>query len=191
MIIIEPPLSFTKKRAPFNKRDLQQFLAQAQKAVPLRGVVSILLTSDEAVRDLNHRFRHKNKPTDVLSFPAVDLGDLDPNLSKRRPQKIAGDMAISIETAARQAHSHGHDLALEIKILILHGLLHLSGLDHEADSGEMAAQEQLLRKQLNLPAGLIARTLAKKTPTRRSPTGTARRTPSSRPVSTPKRKSAQ
>src|SRR5450432_1951421 len=98
MIIIEPPLSPTKARPPLNKRDLQQFLAQAKKAVPLRGAVSVLLTNDEAIRDLNRRFRHKDKATDVLSFPAADFDGSDKSSSIRRSQKIAGDLAISLET---------------------------------------------------------------------------------------------
>lgn len=155
MIIIEPPSTPTNPRPPLNKRDLQQFLAQAKKAVPLRGVVTVLLTTDQAVRELNHRFRHRNEATDVLSFPSADLDGASNNA---RPPKIVGDLAISLETATRQAQAYGHDLSLEIKILILHGLLHLSGLDHEADSGEMARREQELRNQLDLPLGLIQRT---------------------------------
>ncbi|HXB62551.1 MAG TPA: rRNA maturation RNase YbeY, partial [Acidobacteriaceae bacterium] len=69
----------------------------------------------------------------------------------------AGDIAISLETAARQAAEFGHSLQSEVKILLLHGLLHLNGMDHETDAGEMAAKELKLRARLKLPAGLIAR----------------------------------
>ena len=107
----------------------------------------MLLTSDEEIRRLNRTFRKKNKATDVLSFPA--------------PEELAGqhsgDLAISLDTAARQAESFGHSLNDEVKILLLHGLLHLAGMDHEVDSGEMAARESELRVELKLPISLIER----------------------------------
>jgi probable rRNA maturation factor len=133
-------------------RSLGRFLTQAQAAVRLRGQVTVLLTSDAAIRSLNRRFRGKNKATDVLSFPA----DAD----APGPEKIAGDLAISVPTAQRQAAEQGHSLATEIKVLILHGLLHLAGYDHEADTGAMARRERLLRARLRLPQGLIERTAA-------------------------------
>lgn len=128
-------------------RSLNSFLRQAQTAVRLRGQVSVLLTSDAAIRKLNRQFRGKNKATDVLSFPAEALG----------PEKVAGDLAISVPTALRQATACGHALGTELKVLILHGLLHLAGYDHETDNGEMAKRERLLRKRLRLPVGLIER----------------------------------
>jgi probable rRNA maturation factor len=128
-------------------RTLARFLAQAQSAVRLKGEVTVLLTTDAAVRKLNRQFRHKDKPTDVLSFPAEGIG----------AEKIAGDLAISVPTALRQAVEQGHSLSTEIKVLILHGLLHLAGHDHEADEGKMARRERLLRAKLNLPQGLIER----------------------------------
>ncbi len=109
----------------------------------------MLLTGDDAIRRLNRSFRGKNKATDVLSFPAP------PELRAIS----AGDLAVSLETAARQAEAHGHDLATELRILLLHGLLHLAGLDHETDAGEMAAREAELRVRFRLPNGLIARML--------------------------------
>ncbi|MDR3736404.1 MAG: rRNA maturation RNase YbeY [Acidobacteriaceae bacterium] len=125
---------------------LERFLAQARRAVGLRGVVDVLLADDAELKRLNTVFRGKKKPTDVLSFPADDPGG-----------KLAGDIAISLETAARQAAEFGHTLQSEVKILLLHGLLHLNGMDHETDEGEMAAQEMALRTRLKLSAGLIAR----------------------------------
>jgi probable rRNA maturation factor len=127
---------------------LTRFLNRARAAVSLRGEVDILLANDQTLRQLNKTFRGKNKPTDVLSFPAPSAF----------AKKHAGDLAISLDTAAHQAHAHGHTLSDEIKILILHGLLHLAGEDHETDSGEMAAREATLRAQLRLPATLIERT---------------------------------
>ena len=128
-------------------RTLSRFLAAAQEAVRLKGQVTVLLTTDEAIRKLNRQFRGKNKATDVLSFPAEGLG----------AEGIAGDLAISVTTALGQGTACGHSLATELKILILHGLLHLAGYDHEADNGQMAKRERLLRAKLKLPQGLIER----------------------------------
>lgn len=129
---------------------LNRFLARARKAVKLRGQVSVLLTTDEAQRSLNRRFRGKNKATDVLSFPADQTA---PGAGR-----IAGDLSISVPTARRQAAQHGHSLSTELKVLTLHGVLHLAGYDHETDSGQMARRERTLRATLGLPGGLIERT---------------------------------
>jgi probable rRNA maturation factor len=128
-------------------RALARFLALAQKAVRLKGQVTVLLTTDAAIRRLNKQFRGKNKATDVLSFPA----------SGRGAEAIAGDLAISVTTALGQAVEQGHSLSTEIKVLVLHGLLHLAGFDHEVDDGAMASRERLLRANLGLPQGLIER----------------------------------
>jgi len=130
-------------------RTLARFLKDAQAAVRLPGRVSILLTTDHALRRLNRQFRRIDKPTDVLSFPA--------DAFIQRQEKIAGDLAISVPTARRQAEEQAHSLSIEIKVLILHGLLHLAGYDHETDTGQMARRERRLRAQLGLPQGLIER----------------------------------
>lgn len=130
-----------------SQRALARFLTIAQKAVRLKGQVNVLLTTDPAIRRLNRQFRGKNKATDVLSFPADGIG----------AEELAGDLAISVPTARRQATGQGHALATEIKVLMLHGLLHLAGYDHEADTGQMARREQTLRARLGLPQGLIER----------------------------------
>jgi probable rRNA maturation factor len=127
---------------------LTAFLRRARLATGLRGHVDVLLTTDATLRRLNRDFRGKNKATDVLSFPAP------PAFADQH----AGDLAISLETAARQAATFDHPLAAEVKILLLHGLLHLAGFDHETDQGEMAARETLLRAELRLPVTLIERT---------------------------------
>ncbi len=132
-------------------RALARFLGEAQSAVHLRGQVTVLLTTDAALHRLNRRFRGKNKPTDVLSFPANPLQIAKP------AERVAGDVAISVETARRQSAACGHSLATEIKVLILHGLLHLAGYDHEIDAGRMALREQILRARFRLPQGLIER----------------------------------
>jgi probable rRNA maturation factor len=133
---------------------LNRFLAEAQKTVRLKGQVTVLLTTDEYLRKLNRQFRGKNKATDVLSFPAAGIG----------AEEIAGDLAVSVPTAQKQAVEQNHSLSTEIKVLILHGLLHLAGHDHESDNGKMARRERLLRARLNLPQGLIERAAKVKNP---------------------------
>lgn len=156
MITIEAGPSETRRAGALPKRELARFVACAASAIGLAGEVSVLLAGDERIRELNHRFRGKNASTDVLSFPAApDFAGQRSGRSSRRGH--AGDLAISLETAARQAGEHGHSLELEVKVLLLHGLLHLAGYDHEADSGEMARKEAGLRKKLDLPLGLIER----------------------------------
>jgi probable rRNA maturation factor len=124
---------------------LARFAGRAQRAARLTGEVNILLTGDAEIQQLNQQFRKLAKPTDVLSFPSADgLG--------------GGDIAISIETARAQALELGHPLLTEVKVLILHGILHLAGHDHERDHGRMRRLESKLRAQLHLPAGLIERT---------------------------------
>lgn len=130
-------------------RTFARYLKVAQAAVRLRGRVTILLTTDKAVRRLNRQFRGIDKATDVLSFPA------DAFIQKR--EQIAGDLAISVPTARRQGRACGHSVGTELKVLILHGLLHLAGYDHETDNGQMARRERRLRAQLGLPQGLIER----------------------------------
>lgn len=131
---------------------VERFLRAAQEAVRLKGQVTVLLTTDAAIRKLNRQFRGKNQATDVLSFPSEG-----PPSRGRGEDRIAGDLAISVTTALRQAKEQGHPLWTEIKVLMLHGLLHLAGYDHEADEGRMARREQVLRAKLRLPLGLIER----------------------------------
>jgi probable rRNA maturation factor len=119
--------------------------------VRLPGTVNVLVTNSRELRALNLRFRGKDKSTDVLSFPAPLLGHAS-------AKKVAGDLAISADIARENATRLGHSVAVEMKILVLHGILHLAGFDHEQDNGEMAREESRLRQQLKLPAGLIERT---------------------------------
>lgn len=129
-----------------SKAGLSRFLNRAREAVGLSGGVDVLLADDVTLRRLNKAFRGKNKATDVLSFPATE-----------NPADHTGDLAVSLDTAARQAAAFGHNLRDEVRILLLHGLLHLSGMDHETDNGEMAAREAELRRELRLPVTLIER----------------------------------
>jgi len=133
--------------AGLNEAALAKFVARVRRVVGLRGAVSVLVTSSRELQGLNHRFRGKNKPTDVLSFPAM------PGVMRG----FAGDVAISAEVAARNARRLGHTAADEIRILALHAVLHLAGYDHERDDGKMERMEVRLRKSLGLPVGLIER----------------------------------
>jgi len=146
LIVVEPPSTGTFPS--LNRPALSRFLTRARKAAGVDGAVTVLLADDIRLKELNRAYRRKNKPTDVLSFPAGENGE-----------GVAGDLAISVETAARQAAEHGHLLEDELRILMLHGVLHLAGHDHEVDEGEMRALESELRARLKLPVGLIERTL--------------------------------
>ena len=126
---------------------LDRFVVRARRAAGLRAAVNVLVTSNAELRELNRRFRGKDQPTDVLSFPAL------PGLKPR----YAGDIAISAEIAAHNARTLGHTAAEEIKILALHGILHLRGYNHERDRGQMARREEKLRRDLRLPIALIER----------------------------------
>jgi probable rRNA maturation factor len=149
MIVIEAsPGKGSATTRVLGKRDLNRFLASVKQALGLTGDCSVLLTGDERVRKLNRQFRGMDKATDVLSFP---VSSEDPSGGH------GGDLAISLEIAAAQANEHGHPLQTEVKILILHGLLHLAGFDHERDRGQMRRRETILRKQFDLPAGLVER----------------------------------
>lgn len=152
MITVEPPRGMVGLAEPALARaSLLRFLRLARAAVGLDGEVHVLLADDITLRRLNRQFRGKDKATDVLSFPAAA------GSAFHTEKEQAGDLAISLETAARQAKRFRHTLGDEVRVLILHGLLHLAGLDHEADEGQMAAREAELRSELGLPGGLIER----------------------------------
>lgn len=126
---------------------LERFLLRARRAAGLGGAVNVLLTSSRQLRAWNARFRGKDHATDVLSFPPLI-----------QDAAFAGDIAISVDIAKQNGRRFGHAAADEVRILVLHGLLHLAGYDHEADKGAMEAREGVLRKKLGLPVGLIERT---------------------------------
>ena len=134
----------TAVRAP----GLAAWLARVAPA-RTRGEVAIAIVSDARMRALNRQFRRKDQPTDVLSFPS-DL------------PRFLGDVVIAERVARRQAREAGHSYAVELKVLALHGLLHLLGYDHHdpADGGRMARVERRLRAKGGLPAGLIERASA-------------------------------
>jgi probable rRNA maturation factor len=140
-------------------RALESFLLRVRRELGLKQAqVTVCLVSDAEIAGMNQSFRKKHGPTDVLSFPAVKLRR--PKRSKRLPISSArfavesdaslGDIAIAPAVAKRNAKNYGRTLPAELKILILHGVLHLLGFDHEADRGEMDRTEKKLRRRLGL-----------------------------------------
>ena len=121
------------------------FAERALKVVPSGGAgVTVAFVSDRAMRELNRRWRGKRGTTAVLSFPSGQ------EEFEKGEGATLGDVVISVEQAARQAAEHGLDFEGEVAQLILHGLLHLCGYDHETDSGEMNALELTLRRRLGI-----------------------------------------
>lgn len=148
-----------KSVAGATEQSLSRFITRARRAAGVNGRVNVLITSSRELRSLNRRFRRLDKPTDVLSFLAapLPLAAVSENDSPLGTDESEGDIAISADIACRNARSLGHAPVLELKILVLHGLLHLAGYDHEHDAGKMARAERRLRRQLGLPDGLIER----------------------------------
>ncbi len=130
------------------KRVLNQYARTLSSRLASGRDFTCLLTNDIELRALNRRFLGRDYATDVLSFPSEDGNG------------HVGELAISVERAASQATDFRHSLLEEIRTLMLHGVLHLMGMDHESDRGEMAAAERKWRIELALPSTLIARTSA-------------------------------
>jgi probable rRNA maturation factor len=127
------------------KRVLREFTKTVEEQVAGGRSFCCLLTNDRELRRMNRDFLQHDYPTDVLSFPAASANG------------ALGELAISTERAAAQAAEFGHTLLDEVRILMLHGVLHLPGMDHERDRGEMGRAERKWRTQLGLPNSLIAR----------------------------------
>lgn len=120
------------------KREIANFARRVLRALDVDADdVAVAFVDDESIRELNRKFRRKNKPTDVLTFPGDDGSHL-------------GDIVISLDTARRQAADEGHSLATEVRYLLLHGILHALGYDHETDNGEMNALELRVRAEVGL-----------------------------------------
>lgn len=141
------PLLFGRVRRPVDRRALRQEAVRLRREVAQDRPFTCLVTTDKELRRLNREFLGHDYPTDVLSFPVAEAEE-DSGL---------GEMAISLGRAAAQAEEHGHSVEDEVKILMLHGLLHLLGLDHETDGGRMARAERRWRQKLGYPTGLIER----------------------------------
>ena len=169
-------LVFRHPASRVRRGPLREFLGELERRLARGRSIVCLVTGDRELRDLNRRFRGKNTPTDVLSFvgpgfqPAAAFpGGIPRSTSKLRAKMPAksrlqaeslaplGELAISLDRARAQAAEHGHTLDDELRILMLHGALHLAGFDHEHDQGEMARAESRWRKRLGLPNGLIER----------------------------------
>ena len=140
------PSTATFRRVPpdFRRRVVERFARQLQAEVTKGRPFDCLVTGDAELRRLNKQFRDKDSATDVLSFASTGTASL-------------GDIAISLQRARAQAREFGHTVEQEVSILMLHGVLHLMGLDHQADSGRMARAEKRWRVRLGLAHGLIGR----------------------------------
>jgi probable rRNA maturation factor len=134
-----------QRKRPIDCERWQIFTTEASRALPVPAEgVTVAFVSDRAMRELNRMWRGKRATTDVVSFPA------EQSKFERAEGLSLGDIVISIEQAERQANEHGLNTEDEIAQLILHGLLHLSGYDHETDQGEMNRLELRLRKRLGI-----------------------------------------
>lgn len=109
--------------------------------------IELILTDNEAIQELNKEYRQKDTPTDVLSFPLESVS----------PHEPAGSIVISLEYAKKIADELGHTLDEEVSLLLIHGLLHLQGYDHEIDNGEMREKESFWIEYFKLPKSLIVR----------------------------------
>jgi probable rRNA maturation factor len=128
------------------RRALRVFLGEIVEGAGRGSPVTCLISDDRQLRELNRKFRRKDYATDVISFPSAN--------------GAPGELAISLDRAAQQAAECGHSVEEELRILMLHGVLHLAGMDHETDSGQMARAETRWRKRLGLPPGLTERSHA-------------------------------
>jgi probable rRNA maturation factor len=162
----------TELGLPIRARGLADWLRAAAPA-RARGLVTIALVSDDTMRRMNRRYLGKNRPTDVLSFPAFAPAEGRPGRGAsagrgagaptpggaraKAADRVLGDLAIATGVARRQSGDRGHPYADELRALALHGLLHLLGYDHDSDEGEMARLEARLLRRSGLPAGVIGR----------------------------------
>ncbi len=138
------PLLWEARTGSLGREELRRFAMRLRREVASGRAFYCLVTGDARLRELNRRFLGKDWATDVLSFPSGHGA-------------VLGELAISADRAREQAREQGHGVGTEIKILMLHGVLHLLGMDHERDGGEMARAERGWREKLGLPAGLIER----------------------------------
>ena len=146
-ILVEPAARVILRNRKVTQRGLVEFVAVLQKHVTKGRPFHCRITDDRELRRLNREFLQHDYATDVLSFPCA------PSAKERS----VGDMAISVQRAAVQAGEFGHSLREELQVLMLHGTLHLMGMDHETDGGAMARAERRWRAEFGLPDGLIER----------------------------------
>jgi len=129
-------------RPAIHKDEIAAFVLDVLDRLELDGEVGIKFCSDSTMAAYNRKYRGKSGPTDVLSFPD---GSVDPE-----GLTYIGDIVIAVPVAARQAREAGHPLKAELRLLLLHGILHLAGYDHETDAGTMNRKERALRKEWGL-----------------------------------------
>jgi probable rRNA maturation factor len=141
----DPLITCRRKPASLDLDSLESFAETLRKRVTRGREYHCLLTGDAELQSLNRQFRAKDEPTDVLSFPSGDT------------RERVGDIAISLARARVQAREWGHKLEDEVRILMLHGVLHLLGMDHESDHGEMRRAEMRWRRTLSLLNALTER----------------------------------
>ena len=149
---------FRRVPASLRRAGIERFARTLEKDVAKGRAFDILITGDAELRRLNREFRGMDYATDVLSFPA-ETGKKSELRSDGQAGGLShlGDIAISLGRARAQAREFGHSIEQEVQILMLHGVLHLCGHDHESDSGAMARAEKRWRTKLGLPNGLIER----------------------------------
>ena len=144
-------IRFFRLPGNIDRKKVETFAGEVRRRVARGDDFACLVTTDAELRKLNRTYRRKDYATDVLSFPANQDSGMAGYL---------GDLAISWQRARAQGQEYGHSTEIEIQVLMLHGLLHLMGLDHETDDGKMSRTEKRWRRALGLPAGLIERVQA-------------------------------
>jgi len=147
----EPMVLMRRCPSGLRRAPLEAFAQRLRKRVTGRRWFQCLITDDGELQRLNRQFLGKDYPTDVLSFPAAESEGMPAGL---------GEIAISYQRARGEARAFGHSVSDEIRILMLHGVLHLMGMDHERDRGAMSRAEAAWRSKLGLPASLIERASA-------------------------------
>ena len=170
-LIVQAPLAVRIDGVPVLLRNLQRSVPidttrlcrMAEKILIAARVenteLSIILVSDRRIRALNARYRKKDRATDVLAFPLAMVGPVRPRCSSRikprtQPPKLLGDVVISLLTARRQAHALGHGLYEEVARLLVHGVLHLLGYDHEQGPQEAARMVRQEHRLLRIVAAI-------------------------------------
>jgi len=148
-------VTFRRAAAGVRPHAIVRFARKLQREITKGRPFDTLITGDAEMRGFNREFRGKDYPTDVLSFPSGN--EVPAKSAPSAPPVLLGDIAISIARARSQARRFGHSVEQEVRILMLHGVLHLLGMDHESDSGRMARAENRWRARLGLPDGLIGR----------------------------------
>jgi probable rRNA maturation factor len=151
-------VTFRRAPAGLRREPIERFARKLQREVAHGRAFDCLISGDAELRRLNRIFRGEDHPTDVLSFPSIAQPQA-PGIRPPASGPLLGDIAISLPRARAQAREFGHRPEQEIRILMLHGVLHLLGMDHASGGGRMARAEKRWRARLGLPHGLIERGL--------------------------------